>query len=173
METTDLIEMLRGFAVGSRAIGNRTVADMVTMAADRLESLDKRWKRTVVERDQARQMRERAERLLANAEEDKRTLTRINEDWRDEVDRLHKEVTKARDLGAKLADVAAGSQAPGSNYQKILKLAPWEMATWILGTATVCDCCDRHGSCGIPEEEVTDVYCLEHIMRWLSEEVAE
>lgn len=98
------------------------------------------------------------------------TLTRINEDWRDEVARLHREITKALDLGAKLSDVAAGSQAPGSNYQKILRMGPWEMAAWILGTATVCDCCDRRGSCGIPEEEVTDVYCLEHIMRWLSKE---
>lgn len=37
-------------------------------AADRLESLDKRWKITRVERDQARQMRERAERLLGEAQ---------------------------------------------------------------------------------------------------------
>jgi hypothetical protein len=117
---------------------------MVTMAADGLESLRK----------------------------DIETLTRINEDWKAEVDRLHGEITKARDLGANLADVAAGSQNPGSNYQKILAMGPWEMAAWILGTATVCDCCDRHGSCGIPEEEVTDVYCLEHIMRWLSGEVS-
>lgn len=143
METADLIQTLRGFAVGTRAVGYEVTADMVTMAADRLES------------------------LVGDIE----TLTRINEDWKNEVARLYGEITKARDLGANLAGVAAGSQAPGSNYQKILRMGPWEMATWIMGTGTVCDCCDRHGSCGIPEEEVTDVYCLEHIMRWLSEEV--
>ena len=51
METTEVIAELRKQGLSE--------------AADRLESLDKRWKRTVVERDQARAMRERAERLLA------------------------------------------------------------------------------------------------------------
>lgn len=51
METTEIIAELR--------------KQGLLEAADRLESLDKRWKVTRVERDQARRMRERAERLLA------------------------------------------------------------------------------------------------------------
>lgn len=51
METTEIIAELR----------KRGLSE----AADRMESLDKRWKRTRAERDVARDMRARAERLLA------------------------------------------------------------------------------------------------------------
>lgn len=73
METTELIAMIRegvrGADPGDTMIFPETgkiicVAELLEVA-DRLESVNKRWKRTVVERDQARQMRERAERLLA------------------------------------------------------------------------------------------------------------
>ena len=69
METTEIIaELRRLLEVGDSPVfcgGTFISKQLAKEAADRLESLDKRWKRTVVERDQARAMRGRAERLLA------------------------------------------------------------------------------------------------------------
>ncbi len=182
METTEIIAELRKvLTVGDSPVfcGGTFIPKHLAMeAADRLESLDRRWKRTVVERDQARQMRERAERLLGQAREevldlrkDIETLNRINEDWRDEVARLHQRIVEARDLGAKTAPVAEAAVKPGTNYVRIAKMGPWALADWIFRTGTICECCVRQGVCGIPEELVTEEYCLEHILMWLAQEV--
>lgn len=96
------------------------------------------------------------------------TLHHINEDWRTAVARLHKRIDEARAAGMRLNGVA---EKPGTNYRKITKMGPLWLANWIYRTGTVCECCDLHGCCGIPEEEVTEEYCLEHILMWLGQEV--
>lgn len=101
------------------------------------------------------------------------TLNRINDDWRWEVVRLHQRIVEARDLGAKTALVVAAAEKPGTNYQKIAKMTPWALADWIFRTGTICECCVRQGVCGIPEELVTEEYCMEHILMWLAKEVSE
>ena len=87
METSELIAMIRegvkGCDPGDTMIFPETgkiicVADLLEVA-NRLESLDKRWKITRVERDQARQMRERAERLLGEAQMELLELRRNTE----------------------------------------------------------------------------------------------
>ena len=98
------------------------------------------------------------------------TLNRINEDWRVEVARLHERIVAARDLGAKTAPVAKAATKPGTNYLRIAKMGPWALADWIFRTGTICECCVRQGVCGIPEELVTEEYCLEHILMWLAQE---
>ena len=98
---------------------------------------------------------------------DVETLHRINEDWRVEVARLYKRIDEARAAGMRLNGVA---ELPGTNYQKITKKSPLQMAWWLWNLNTVCDCCDLHGCCGIPEDEVTEEYCLEHILLWLGQE---
>lgn len=99
------------------------------------------------------------------------TLNRINEDLRTEVARLHERIVVARDLGAKTAPVAEAATKPGTNYLRIAKMGPWALADWIFRTGTICECCVRQGVCGIPEELVTEEYCLEHILMWLAQEV--
>lgn len=101
---------------------------------------------------------------------DVETLNRINEDWRVEVARLHERIVAARDLGAKTAPVAEAATKPGTNYLRIAKMGPWALADWIFRTGTICECCVRQGVCGIPEELVTEEYCLEHILMWLAQE---
>lgn len=73
METAEMIKMIRegvrGCDPGDTMISPGTgkiicVAELLEVA-DRLERLDRRWKRTRAERDGERKMRERAERLLA------------------------------------------------------------------------------------------------------------
>ena len=107
------------------------------------------------------------EQRLSDLRTNIETLTRINEDWRCEVARLHKKVDDARAAGMRLNGVA---EKPGTNYRKIVKMGPLWLANWIWKLGTVCDCCDLHGCCGIPEEEVTEEYCLEHILMWLAQE---
>lgn len=53
METKELIEWLRGYAVGVSAVGNRAGADMILMAANRIEGLDKRARIAEAQRNQA------------------------------------------------------------------------------------------------------------------------
>jgi hypothetical protein len=84
METNELIAALRVAATVDSHQGRggpEVVVDkkLCAEAANRLESLDKRWKITRVERDQARQMRERAERLLAQAQGELLELRRNTE----------------------------------------------------------------------------------------------
>lgn len=101
METTEIIRILRqcgeccrssceecpeykkaeeGFRKDPEAVGFMWSCGGVLLdAADRLESLDKRWKITRVERDQSREMRERAERLLAQSQEELLELRRNTE----------------------------------------------------------------------------------------------
>lgn len=40
METKELIEWLRGYGTAKECLGNDAVADMILMAADRLEQLE-------------------------------------------------------------------------------------------------------------------------------------
>ena len=140
METSELIAMIRegakGCDPGDTMIFPETgkiisVAELLEVA-DRLKSLDKRWKIARLERDQARQMRERAERLL----------------------------------GA----VRSAEVVSGTNYQKIKNMGPLHLTEWILKTVHPCECCDKQGVCGIPEDEVNDEYCAEHILLWLMQE---
>ena len=84
METTEIIAALRVAATVDPHQGRggpEVVVDkeLCAEAANRLESLDKRWKITRVERDQARQMRERAERLLGEAQMELLELRRNTE----------------------------------------------------------------------------------------------
>lgn len=60
-----------------------------------------------------------------------------------------------------------------TNYQKIKNMGPLNLTEWILRTGCLCDCCDLKYECGIPDEEVTQEYCAEHILAWLMQEVAE
>jgi regulator of replication initiation timing len=98
------------------------------------------------------------------------TLHRINEDWRDEVARLHKRIDEARAEGARLSGVAAVCEKPGTRYEWIRSMSPMQMVNWIYHMKAVCDCCDRHYICGVPDDEVTEEYCLEHILLWLGQE---
>lgn len=83
METTEIIAELRKLlTVGDSPVfcGGTFIPKQLAMeVADRLESLDKRWKRTRLERDQAREMRERAERLLGQAQKELLELRRNTE----------------------------------------------------------------------------------------------
>lgn len=98
------------------------------------------------------------------------TQHRINEDWRVEVARLHKRIDEARVEGARLAPVAAACEKPRTRYAEIHNMSPMQMVNWIFHMKTVCDCCDRQYICGIPDDEVTEEYCLEHILMWLAQE---
>jgi hypothetical protein len=104
---------------------------------------------------------------------DVETLHRINEDWRDEVARLHKRIDEARAEGARLSGVAAVCEKPGTRYEWIRNMGPMQMVNWIYHMKAVCDCCDRHYICGVPDDEVTEEYCLEHILLWLGQGVEE
>ena len=150
METTEIVRILREYAVihpvGRYGPDVRVEKSILSEAADRIERLE-------AERDDLRR--------------DVETLHRINEDWRIEVARLHKRIDEARAAGMRLNGFA---ERPGTNYQKIAKKSPLQMAWWIWELGTVCDCCDLHGCCGIPEDEVTEEYCLEHILMWLAQE---
>ena len=119
--------------------------------------------------DMDQMMRDAAE-LLQSQHTDIETLHRINEDWRSEVARLHKRIDEARAEGARLAPVAEACEKPRTNYQRIKKMGPLYMANWIYHMKAVCDCCEKHYICGIPDDEVTDEYCLEHILMWLAQE---
>ena len=137
METTEIIAALRVAATVDPHQGRggpEVVVDkkLCAEAANRLESLDKRWKITRLERDQARQMRERAERLLGL--------------------------------------VRSAEVVSGTNYRKIKNMGPLHRTEWILKTVHPCECCDKQGVCGIPEDEVNDEYCAEHILLWLMQE---
>lgn len=84
METTEIIAALRVAATVDPHQGRggpEVVVDkeLCAEAANRLESLDKLWKITRLERDQARQMRERAERLLAQSQQELLELRRNTE----------------------------------------------------------------------------------------------
>lgn len=74
----------------------------------------------------------------------------------------------ARITGEREAAWLSGSQ---TNYQKIKNMGPLHMVEWILKTVHPCECCDKQGVCGIPEDEVNDEYCAEHILLWLMQEV--
>lgn len=119
METTEIIRILRqcgeccltnctecpeykkaeeGFRKDPEAVGFVwSCGDILLDAADRLESLDKRWKRTAVERDQARQMRERAERLLGQAREEAMDLRKDIEAQGEIILELNRDLKRCRE----------------------------------------------------------------------------
>lgn len=111
--------------------------------------------------------------VIGDLSKDKETLHRINEDWRSEVARLHERIDEARVVGAKLSEVAVACEKPRTRYEWIRSLSPMQMVNWIYHMKTVCDCCDRQYVCGVPDDEVTEEYCLEHILLWLGREVSE
>lgn len=74
-------------------------------------------------------------------------------------------------LEKELKLVRAAEVASGTNYQKIKNMGPLHMVEWILKTVHPCECCDKQGVCGIPQDEVNDEYCAEHILLWLMQEV--
>lgn len=142
METSELIAMIRegakGCDPGDTMVFPETgkiisVAELLEVA-NRLGSLNQGLIVTRLQRDQARQMRERAERLLGL--------------------------------------VRSAPVAHGTNYQKIKNMGPLHLTEWILKTVHPCECCDKQGVCGIPEDEVNDEYCAEHILLWLMQEVS-
>ena len=117
-----------------------------------------------------RELREKLARLEAENDDlrkDIGTLSRINADWRAEVGRLHKRIDDARAEGMRVSGIA---EKPGTNYQKLVKMGPFALADWIYREVRPCECCDHYGMCGIPEDEVNDEYCLEHILMWLAQE---
>jgi len=56
-----------------------------------------------------------------------------------------------------------------TNYDRIRRMSPLEMANWLYGMRTLCDCCAKHYICGIPEDEVSEEYCLENVILWLGQ----
>jgi len=46
-----------------------------------------------------------------------------------------------------------------TNYDRIRRMSPLEMANWLYGMRTLCDCCAKHCICGIPEDEVSEEVC--------------
>ena len=71
----------------------------------------------------------------------------------------------ARVIGEREAEWLA--ESPGTNYQKIKNMGPLHLTEWILKTVHPCECCDKQGVCGVPEDQVDDEYCSEHILAWL------
>lgn len=77
---------------------------------------------------------------------------------------------KVSELEARLLREAECLPGPRTNYRKIKNMGPLHFADWIMRTVAPCECCDKQGVCGIPEDEVNDEYCAEHILLWLMQE---
>lgn len=62
--------------------------------------------------------------------------------------------------------------APKTNYERIRSMSPLQMADWLFRMKALCDCCAKQYICGIPEDKVTDEYCLENVILWLGQKEA-
>lgn len=93
METKEMIECVSELAKHTE----QPFADFLIRIADRLDSLDRRWKRTVVERDQAREMRERAELLLGQAREEALDLRKDIKAQGDIILELNRDLKRCRE----------------------------------------------------------------------------
>lgn len=94
---------------------------------------------------------------------------KLGEMWSDamlEKDRLEHE----KQLWVSLSKCGKTAESPGTNYRKIKNMGPLHFADWLMRTLVPCLCCDKQGICGIPEDEVNDEYCAEHILAWLMQE---
>lgn len=147
---------------------DKCMTDLMRDALELPKSLDGKYRAAVEMAAIATEKEAAAREKISDLRKDIETLHRINEDWRCEVERLHKRIDEARIEGARLSGVAAACENPRTRYAGIRSMSPMQMANWIFHMKAVCDCCDRQYNCGIPDDKVTDEYCLEHILLWLS-----
>lgn len=169
-DALDVIRELKTRLDGAKH-GRLNLARMYQELKDKLEQAELTLEVTRQNLGNSREECNRLEDELSDRRKDIETLNRINEDWRSEVAQLHERIAEAHGMRAKLSGVEESCAKPGTNYQRIAKMGPWALADWIFRTGSVCECCDLHFNCGRPEEDVTEEYCLEHILRWLAQEV--
>ena len=62
---------------------------------------------------------------------------------------------------------------PKTNYDRIRSMTPREFAAWLFDMESSCECCDTPYNCGRPFEEMSREVCLEKMVNWLEQEVAE
>ena len=83
VETKELVEILKGYALGRRDMGDELAANLIELAADRLVRLEKNLKVARTERDSERA---RITRLIGMAH--KEWLEKVYPDWYSRLEEL-------------------------------------------------------------------------------------
>lgn len=86
---------------------------------------------------------------------------------RSENESLHWNLKNARDDLNRIREKLPQGR---TNYARIKNMTPLRLTEWVMKVLAPCECCDKQGVCGIPEDEVNDEYCAEHILAWLMQE---
>lgn len=58
-----------------------------------------------------------------------------------------------------------------TNYERIMRMSPHELAAWLAYMECVCECCDTPYHCETTFEEVNNEHCAKKILCWMNQEV--